>query len=314
MMCLIGDTFGLLTVVDSTDRTEKGHRVWKCRCACGNECFVNTRTLKRTANPNCGCLPVSTAKKGPFAEDVSNRRFGMLVALKRIESDNRDTRWLCRCDCGNLKTVATRNLKNGNVRSCGCMGTAYKEDLTGKQFGRLTVISKTNRRNASGSVMWKCRCICGNETDVSQGDLVHGGAVSCGCRQKELHDAIVDKLNYVENTCLEQLQINKVRKDNRLGVTGVSQNRYGSYEVRIVLQGRRYYLGSYHDFDEAVIVRERSKGAIHLGFQKAYADWKALASNDPDWAESHPFIYDVRVEDRVLFITDLYGTRIEHLA
>jgi ribosomal protein S27E len=49
--------------------------------------------------------------------------------------------WKCRCDCGAIKTVAGTALRNGDVKSCGkglCYPTA--KDLTGKQFGELTVI------------------------------------------------------------------------------------------------------------------------------------------------------------------------------
>ena len=39
-------------------------------------------------------------------------------------------------------------------------------DLTGKRYGRLTVIEKTDQR-ANGSVVWRCQCDCGNECFVT---------------------------------------------------------------------------------------------------------------------------------------------------
>ena len=57
-------------------------------------------------------------------------------------------------------------------------------DLTSKRFGRLVVIEKTDRKS-SGSIVWKCKCDCGNEAFVSSGHLRIGHTQSCGCLQKE---------------------------------------------------------------------------------------------------------------------------------
>ena len=42
------------------------------------------------------------------------------------------------------------------------MGKAL--DLIGQRFGRLTVIEKIGTKNSK--VMWKCKCDCGNYTEV----------------------------------------------------------------------------------------------------------------------------------------------------
>ena len=38
------------------------------------------------------------------------------------------------------------------------------KDLTGKQFGRLTVLSLAGRRN--GSTIWECNCSCGKIVEI----------------------------------------------------------------------------------------------------------------------------------------------------
>ena len=54
-------------------------------------------------------------------DDLSGQRFGRLIALSEAErSPLGRTQWLCRCDCGNVKVVASRHLKNGATKSCGC--------------------------------------------------------------------------------------------------------------------------------------------------------------------------------------------------
>lgn len=60
-------------------------------------------------------------------------------------------------------------------------------DLTGQEFGELTVISDTGKRARQGSVIWLCRCRrCGNFAEVHAGYLTQkAGVVSCGCLKVE---------------------------------------------------------------------------------------------------------------------------------
>ena len=52
--------------------------------------------------------------------DLTNVRFGRLVAIKRDDSSSR-TKWLCRCDCGNTKSIMVSHLRSGASQSCGCL-------------------------------------------------------------------------------------------------------------------------------------------------------------------------------------------------
>lgn len=36
----------------------------------------------------------------PKALDITNERFGSLIAIKKVASKNGKTYWLCKCDCG----------------------------------------------------------------------------------------------------------------------------------------------------------------------------------------------------------------------
>ena len=53
--------------------------------------------------------------------DLANKRFGKLLVLKRAKNTNRgQTRWKCRCDCGNTIITRSTNLRQGDTKSCGC--------------------------------------------------------------------------------------------------------------------------------------------------------------------------------------------------
>ena len=62
------------------------------------------------------------------------------------------------------------------------MGRAI--DLTGKEFGRLTVIEKRGS-DKHGNAMWLCKCECGNEVIVRSSNLRNGNTVSCGCYNRD---------------------------------------------------------------------------------------------------------------------------------
>ena len=63
------------------------------------------------------------------------------------------------------------------------MATPTK-DMTGKRFGRLSVVSysgKNNRRLA----LWSCLCDCGTTTLVTGARLRNGATSSCGCFRRD---------------------------------------------------------------------------------------------------------------------------------
>lgn len=56
-------------------------------------------------------------------------------------------------------------------------------DLTGRKFGRLTVICRSGQLD--GHAAWLCKCDCGSE-HITSGRYLRGGQTqSCGCLQKE---------------------------------------------------------------------------------------------------------------------------------
>lgn len=69
-------------------------------------------------------------------------------------------------------------------------------DLTGKKFGRLTVLGRADskiRANGKPRTMWKCLCECGNEIIVEASALRSGRRKSCGCIQSEYENLLGHK-------------------------------------------------------------------------------------------------------------------------
>ena len=119
--------------------------------------------------------------------DITGRRFGKLTAVSRVGFSpiTRMAVWLCKCDCGNWKQARQNNLKRGRTKSCGCIGSGrVPEDLTGRRFGRWTVVAKSARREPG--VLWDCRCDCGRTGKVRGSSLRFGSSKSCGCLNREV--------------------------------------------------------------------------------------------------------------------------------
>jgi hypothetical protein len=113
---LSGQSFGNWTVLSYA-----GSYRWLCRCACGIERAVLSKSLKNGRSTSCGC---SYKKK---AGDV----FGRLTLLRQIGTKDKSATWLCQCECGNQTTVQSVNL-GWDTNSCGCIRreTAGQLNLT----------------------------------------------------------------------------------------------------------------------------------------------------------------------------------------
>lgn len=122
------------------------------------------------------------------AKNLLGKRFNHLTVVKRLPNDSGgNTFWLCRCDCGKEKTFRGSDLQRKPPRSCGCDEYKYKphfRDLTGKTFGRLTVISRAESTK-SGNLRWNCKCECGGTTIATSFNLIKGISKSCGCLARE---------------------------------------------------------------------------------------------------------------------------------
>ena len=57
----------------------------------------------------------------PALKDITGLRFGRLIVIRQINRRGSHTRWLCQCDCGETHAVEITNLRNGHVKSCGCL-------------------------------------------------------------------------------------------------------------------------------------------------------------------------------------------------
>ncbi|WP_089087502.1 alcohol dehydrogenase [Secundilactobacillus pentosiphilus] len=72
-------------------------------------------------------------------KDLTGQRFGRLTVLQREgQSKNGNAKWLCKCDCGNLRVVDGYGLRTGQTVSCGC----YRREQARKNILNKPVLTQ----------------------------------------------------------------------------------------------------------------------------------------------------------------------------
>lgn len=142
--------------------------------------------------------------------DITGQKFNRLTVIERAENSPQGRAcWLCECECGCRKVVAGVLLRNGSVKSCGClqkekaaitMETVQKigaqtrlQDLTGQTFGYLTVIERDTSVEKNRPY-YKCQCRCGNTKTVFGRLLTRGDTKSCGCLGNSVGEALIEDI------------------------------------------------------------------------------------------------------------------------
>lgn len=150
---LIGQKYGMLTVIEQASSTADGQRRWLCRCECGTEKIIMGSNLKRGTTVSCGCKKRS---------NLTGQKFGRLTVLERSDRyGSRGSRkvplWKCRCECGAITYKATDTLTNPDVSMCrSCAGNfgsqtarAHAGFESGTQLSKIRNIPETSD-NLSG--------------------------------------------------------------------------------------------------------------------------------------------------------------------
>lgn len=105
--------------------------------------------------------------------DLRGQTFGEWKVLRYVGKKL----WECECSCGKIGRVTSEALRLGKSKSCG-HDPYNRIDLTGKQFGKWTVI------RYAGLKRWLCKCSCGIEKEVFGLSLRNGTSNSCGHNPK----------------------------------------------------------------------------------------------------------------------------------
>lgn len=220
---------------------------------------------------------------------MTGQVFGRLTVIEKsgIDERTRSNVWLCQCECGEVVEVKASNLTRGHKKSCGCL----KSELARKMIENVRpspdilaeINRKTNKYNLEGKygIGWtsngdifyfdledfdKIKEYCWNKN--KDGYIVSRNGIRMHNLIYPVDSELIDhingkpednrKLNLREASSLENSRNTKVRKDNKLGVKGVTK-RNNKYIARITVDKKLLHLGSFSTLEEAISKRKEAE-------------------------------------------------------
>lgn len=245
----------------------------------------------------------------PKLIDLTGQKFNRWTVLERAENKGKAVYWKCQCECGTIKNVQGHHLRNGASKSCGCLqkeiakntlsqiGQNNFNDLSNKRFGFWTVIKDSGKRASNGSIIWHCKCDCGEEKDLESRYLLYNVSISCGCKAR------ISKGEELISSLLTQAGIpfetQKTFEDCRFPNTGALAkfDFFVNGEYLIEYDGQQhFYTGGWADEEKVEKIQERD----------AFKD---------QWCKQHniPLIRIPYIKYETLTIDDLLLNRKEQL-
>lgn len=213
------------------------------------------------------------------AMDLTGQKIGKLTLLERKRENNR-TYYYCKCDCGNKVRIRADQLKT--TRSCGCLAkeTQFKsKNLKGNRYGRLIALESTKEKDKNnGSIIWKCKCDCGNLFYASSHNLTRGAIRSCGClgienSKNNMQRALKKHLekHIVEDTNLQIISRKELISSNTSGITGVMRDKKRNKWISVITFKKKvYYLGTYSNKKDAIKARRDAEEKLFGEFLEWY--------------------------------------------
>jgi len=152
------------------------------------------------------------------------------------------------------------------IKASGVYNMAKRIDITGNNYGDLTVIKLSDQRNDYGKSLWECLCSCGDTTHVLGASLRSGHYKSCGCKRINNRDQGArshEKSDSVDGTRITALK-QKMHKDNKSGHKGIMfMDKRGKWKAYIGFKGKQINLGHYNDLKDAIQARKEGEIKYH---------------------------------------------------
>ena len=158
--------------------------------------------------------------------------------------------------------MVPRDAKHINAKSKG--GT-----LAGKEAGNVRIMERTEKKVGT-QYIYNCICLrCGRQFEAVGSAVMRGDITNCkACGKVLARTRVAENLakDRVDGTRISTLTA-KTRSDNTSGHKGVykvkAANLWAAY---IDFKGKRYHLGRYVEFGDAVKARERAEADIFAPF------------------------------------------------
>ena len=224
----------------------------------------------------------------PKEIDLTGMRFGYLTVLERDteeyiwKNNARGVKWICQCDCGNIKSVFGCNLRSDKTRSCGCLSGRRGLDKPQRVKHRTTEHDARLRCIYGGMIQ---RCY--NENNC--GYREYGGRGIKMCREWYARNGFWAFRDWaLENGYREDLTIDRIDNDkgyspdNCRWATTREQANNKRNNIIIEIEGQKHSL---------------TEWAEKLGIKKRRIEnLRAMSHNEEEFYER--FVFEIKMIDR----------------
>lgn len=200
--------------------------------------------------------------------DLTGKKFGRWIVLKKKGIIHERPAWLCLCECGTVKVIQGGSLRGGYTKSCGCI---QKETVTTHNMSKSTIYST-----------WVCMLQRCNNPKYTYYSHYGGRGIKVCKRWMQFDNFLTDmgirpngltleridnSKGYFKENCkwasmTEQARNKRPPKKNSIGIAGVTidgRRNSKKYRVNIMANGKHYSLGVFHSLSDAIEARKQGE-------------------------------------------------------
>lgn len=171
---------------------------------------------------------------------MTGQRFGKLTVLYRGENTSSgQTRWVCRCDCGNITNTVAYSLTHGLIVSCGC----YQREIT---------INRNRKHNMSNTRIYRIyremlrRCYDSKRPTYK--DYGGRGIIVCDEWKNDFMSFYkwAIKNGYTDNLTIERIDVNgNYCPENCTWIIKEDQSKNRRMSHKITINGETYCIAEW---------------------------------------------------------------------
>lgn len=189
-------------------------------------------------------------------ENLVGNKYGKLTVIAFDKKQGTMAKWLCKCDCGNIKSVRGDHLKSGEIRSCGCMAKAnpLRQTKLYKTWMAMNARCKSNDTKIKTNYKDKGIAVCSEWKDFL---VFYDWAINHGYEEGLTIDRIDNSKGYCPENC--RWATMKVQSINKSKVFEPTTGIYWRDDLKKweVTVGKQKHLGLFANIDEAIECRKK---------------------------------------------------------